>query len=610
MRRHGRAGSGRSPRWGSATIGAAATALVLAVPPTAHGLAGTIEQQAYLKASTASSRFGGSVAVDGDTIVVGAPLEDAFAGAVHVFVRDGGAWSHQARLVPDAPGAQFGHAVDVSGDTVVVGDFDRGTGGAAVVFVRSGTSWIQQAAIEPPDADASDLFGNDVAIDGDTLVVGAPNEDSNGTGTADDTATDSGAAFVFTRSGTTWSLQAHLKPTVVGAGDWFGTAVDLDGDTIVVGSPFEDSDGTSASNDLARQSGAAHVFTRSGTAWAQQALLKASNVGDADDTDIAGDEFGTSVAVHGDTVVVGAPKEDSDGVVPDAASDESASDAGAAYVFARSGTTWSEQAYLKASDVDAGDEFGVSVAVHGDTVVVGARSEDSGATGVDGDDADDAALGAGSAYLYARSGATWSRRAYLKASNTGAQDAFGHAVALDAASVVVGANLEDSAARGVDGDEDDDSASGAGAVYVFAAAADPGGRSASPTGGPRLTVEPGTIASGGTVTGSVSGADPGVAFLWRLSDGAGATLAEGDVTVDASGSGEFVVRPPSGVTGPLTLELVAWEVRAEVTVSGPVPALVPAGGGSAPRIPTGVVLLLIAASLLVLSPAGRSRARS
>ncbi|HSH28224.1 MAG TPA: hyalin, partial [Wenzhouxiangella sp.] len=180
------------------------------------------------------------------------------------------------------------------------------------------------------------------------------------------------------------------------------------------------------------------------------------------------DEFGLSVAVDGDTVVVGAHGEASNATGVDGdQGDNSATDAGAAYVFVRSGSTWSQQAYLKASNTDAYDYFGWSVAVDGDTVVVGASGEDSNATGVDGNQSDNSTSNAGAAYVFVRSGSTWSQQAYLKASNTDAGDGFGWSVALEGDTVVVGAYGEDSNATGVDGNQSDNSAGSAGAAYVF-----------------------------------------------------------------------------------------------------------------------------------------------
>ncbi|MFW5927417.1 MAG: FG-GAP repeat protein, partial [Wenzhouxiangella sp.] len=195
----------------------------------------------------------------------------------------------------------------------------------------------------------------------------------------------------------------------------------------------------------------------------QQAYLKASNTGE-------GDEFGFSVAASGDTVVVGAPREDSDASGVDGDQGDDTFDAGAAYVFVRDGSDWTQQAYLKASNTDRIDWFGWSVAVSGDTVVVGAMGEDSDATGVDGDKTDDSAEDSGAAYVFVRDGSDWSQQAYLKASNTEADDEFGRSVAVSGDTVVVGAPFEDSDggdAGGVTVDQNNNDAPDAGAAYVF-----------------------------------------------------------------------------------------------------------------------------------------------
>jgi hypothetical protein len=194
---------------------------------------------------------------------------------------------------------------------------------------------------------------------------------------------------------------------------------------------------------------------------AQQAYLKASNA-DAEDW------FGWSVAVSGDTVVVGAPSDASNATgVNGNEADNSVKDAGAAYVFVRNGTRWTQQAYLKASNTGAEDLFGWSVAVSGDTVVVGAHREGSNATGVQGNQADNSAPSSGAAYVFMRSGATWTAQGYVKASNTGANDLFGGAVSVSGDTLVVGAKQEDSNATGVDGNQANNSASDAGAAYLF-----------------------------------------------------------------------------------------------------------------------------------------------
>ncbi|MCX6887774.1 MAG: putative Ig domain-containing protein, partial [Verrucomicrobia bacterium] len=226
----------------------------------------------------------------------------------------------------------------------------------------------------------------------------SPFEASSTTGvnsTPDELASSSGAVYVFVRSGTSWSQQAYLKASNTGSSDQFGYSVAVSGDTVVVGSPFEASSTTgvnSTPDELASSSGAVYVFVRSGTVWSQQVYLKASNTG-------AGDNFGYSVGVSGDTVVVGAPQEASSTTGVNSTPNELARFSGAVYVFLRSGTVWSQQVYLKASNTGTSDDFGYSVAVSGDTVVVGAPYEDSSTTGVSSTP-NESAAGAGAAYVF------------------------------------------------------------------------------------------------------------------------------------------------------------------------------------------------------------------
>ena len=502
------------------------SAIQALLPPT---------QQAYLKASTtgASDQFGRSIAVSGDTVVVGAPDEDSNAtgvngdqtndsavdaGAAYVFVRSGTAWTQQAYLKASNTGANdgFGASVAVSGDTVLVGapnEESNATGvngnqadnsvpnaGAAYVFVRSGATWTQQAYLKASNTGVDDEFGVSVAVSGDMVLVGAPNEDSNATGVNGDQTNDSaqyaGAAYVFVRSGTDWTQQAYLKASNTDVNDQFGRNVAVSGDTVVVGADSEDSNATGVNGNQADNSvpnaGAAYVFVRSGATWTQQAYLKASN------TEV--DEFGSSVAVSGDTVVVGAPYEDSNATgVNGNEADNSAGGAGAAYVFVRSGATWSQQAYLKASNTEANDKFGSRVVVSGDTVVVGAPDEASNATGVNGDQTNNSDLWAGAAYVFVRSGITWSQQAYLKASNTEMIDGFGISVAVSGDTLVVGAPGEDSNATAVNGNQADNSASHAGAAYVFV----PSTPTPLPTATPTSTNTPSNTPTN-TPTGTVT----------------------------------------------------------------------------------------------------------
>ncbi|HKQ47427.1 MAG TPA: thrombospondin type 3 repeat-containing protein [Phycisphaerae bacterium] len=463
-----------------------------------------VAQQAYLKASNTNTNdnFGVAVAISGDTVVIGTISEDSDAtgvngnqtnnnagdaGAAYVFIRNGSTWSQQAYLKASNTGASdnFGSSLALSGDTLVIGasgedssavgvdgnQADNGaTGsGAAYVFVRNGATWTQQAYLKASNTGASDRFGSSVAVSGDTIVVGAPLEDSSAAGVdgnqADNSANGSGAAYVFVRNGATWTQQAYLKASNTEVQDQFGSSVGLSDDTIAVGALLEDSNATGVDgnqgDNSAFGSGAAYVFVRSGTTWSQQAYLKASNTE-------ANDGFGGSVAVSAQTVVVGAANESSiaTGVNGNQA-DNSASASGAAYVFFRNGTTWAQQAYLKASNTGASDNFGRAVGASGDTVVVGAMFEDSIATGVDGNQNNNDAQVSGAAYVFVRNDTIWNQKAYLKASNTEPGDQFGYSVAVSGDNVVVGALLEDSNAVGVNGNQANNSGSQSGAAYVF-----------------------------------------------------------------------------------------------------------------------------------------------
>jgi hypothetical protein len=463
-------------------------------------------QQAYLKENSVhlGDGFGSAVAVSSNTVVVGVPLggdgTTLNVGTVCVFVRDGSTWTQQACLKAGDPGAfdGFGTSVAVSGDTIVIGapnEDSSATGvngdqfnnnlaesGAAYVFVRNGTNWTPQAYLKASNAGRDDYFGLSVAVSGDTIVVGAPLEDSSATGVngnqANDSLGSSGAAYVFVRTGTNWSQQAYLKASNTGAGDQFGHSVAVSGDTVVVGAPGESSSATGVNgnqnDDNADNSGAAYVFVRNGTSWTQQAYFKASNTEGGLGGVLPGDLFGSSVAVSGDTVVVGAPYEDSSATgVNGNQTDNSASDSGAAYVFVRDTVNignW-HTAYLKASNTEAGDNFGWSVSVSGGRILVGAPLEDSNATRANGSQSDNSAPDSGAMYLFVRGGTifspTWRFRDYLKASNTGAGDQFGTAVAISGDMAVVGAPYEDSHAVGVNGDQNNNTATNAGAAYVF-----------------------------------------------------------------------------------------------------------------------------------------------
>jgi hypothetical protein len=501
---------------------------------------------AYVKASNtgASDIFGQAVALssDGNTLAVAAAGEDgalntvtsgapdntatgdgaANAGAVYVFFRSGGTWSQQAYIKASNAEAGDGFGISISlssdGNTLAVGapfeasnsttingpqtDNSAANAGAVYIFKRSAAAWAQQAYIKAFNAEANDFFGFSVALSGDggTLAVGAPFEDGSATGVngADDnSASSSGAAYVyFLTFPSTWNLQAYVKASNTGAGDDFGISVSLsgDGNTLAVGAPLESSDltGVTAGSvneatalNLAATAGAAYVFTRASNAWSQHAYVKASNAE-------AGDRFGSVVVLSSDgrTLAVAAPREASpvpgvSGSSPTPASDnDSAPIAGAVYVFARILTgpgAWAQQAYVKASNPETNDEFGVCIALSddGNTLAVGS-AEDSALTGITpGSPAEgptgNGTPGSGAVYVFKRSTNVWQQQAYVKASNPGATDGFGvtqlggGSVALsgDGNTLAVGALNEASAATGVNGNQADNSAAGAGAVYLY-----------------------------------------------------------------------------------------------------------------------------------------------
>jgi FG-GAP repeat protein len=255
-------------------------------------------------------------------------------------------------------------------------------------------------------------------------------------------------------------------------------------------------------------------------AFAQQAYVKASNTG-------PNDAFGGSVALSGDTMVVGAHYESSDATgVNGNQSDNSVSFSGAAYVFARSGTSWSQQAYLKASNTGTRNYFGRSVAVSGDLVVIGAMQESSTATNINGSQTNVGLSAYGAAYAFVRDGTNWSQQAYLKASNAGMGDFFGASAAVSGDTVVIGAPGEDSNAIGVNGAQSENSANGSGAVYVFTGLG----------AGPRLALAP--DGTGGYVL-HFTGAPDATYRLQRAIDLAGPWHTVGSFTAPASGFVEY-----------------------------------------------------------------------
>jgi hypothetical protein len=304
------------------------------------------QQQLQASDGLTDDFFGSAVALDGDTLAVGAPGEDqgyfTEVGAVYVFTRTNGVWSQQAKI--EASDGfwfdNFGRSVGLSGNTLIVGaeeaDTPQGSRGAAYIFTRTGATWTQSQKLLSADGDYSDYFGSSVAIDGDRAIIGARSDDSP--------LEAAGSAYVFTRSGGTFTQQQKLTASDAQLYAFFGNRVAIDGDTALV-----------AAHRDAGNKGAAYVFTFSGTTWSEQAKLTASD-------GVANDYFGNSLALLGDVALVGMSSDDIG----------SASDRGSAYLFERDGETWAEQQKLTASDGAASDLFGTSVALGPDVAIVGA----------------------------------------------------------------------------------------------------------------------------------------------------------------------------------------------------------------------------------------------
>jgi len=342
---------------------------------------------------------GWSVDIDGDTLVLGAFRDDdigADAGSVHVWRRTGVSFTHEAELTASdgAPLDGFGQAVALDGDTLLVGAYKHdaagNNAGAAYVFTRSGTAWSEVAKLLPPAGSDGAWFGFSVALADDTALVGAPFEPTLG----------SGAAFLFERSGAAWNPNGQLAPASEAPGDAIGWSVALAGNRAAVGALWDDDAGTDA--------GSVVPFTRSGVTWSEEPLLLAA-------TAEAGDQFGFAVALSGDRLAVGARYGGPAG-----------SDAGGVHVFERAGGPWQEVAALAAFDGAADDAFGWTVTIDGDVLVAGAPFDAE--AGVD----------TGAAYVFARTGA-WSFVEKLLASDLAAGNSFGFRAALGGSTLAIGA---------------------------------------------------------------------------------------------------------------------------------------------------------------------------
>ncbi len=384
--------------------------------------------------------FGNSVAISGDTAIVGAfahggPLPDeAGDGAAYIFVNAGGVWSLQQKLLP--PGGPFlkgfGASVAIDGDTLVVGAPGVDLTGAAYVFVRAAGVWSQQQKLTASDAASGDAFGTSLAISGDTVIVTA-RFDHVGANLSQ------GSAYVFVRSGGLWSEQQKLTASDGGMSDFFGNSAAISGNTIVIGAQFANVVGKA-------DQGSAYVFVRAAGVWSEQQKLTASDGAEFD-------HFGESVAINDDTIVVGASGDDAG----------AGAFQGSAYVFARTSGVWSEQQKLTSSDAGGGDGFGSSAAISGETIVVSAPRKQIGGNPFQG-----------AAYVFVKAGGVWSEQQKLIASDGKKADGFGTSVAIDGETIVAGAPFDP-----VGGNDDQ------GSAYIF-----------MPNTPPAITASPVTLQQG------------------------------------------------------------------------------------------------------------------
>ena len=481
-------------------------------------------QQAELAAGDGATGdgFGSAVAISGDTALVGAPNKNGGAGAAYVFVRSGMTWAQQAKLAD--PGAttddQFGCSVALSGDLALIGAYGTKVGshasaGAAYLFARSGTSWSQIAELTASDAADDDEFGNAVALTESTALIGARNKSFAGN-------YYTGAAYFFSDSAGSWSQEAEVPDPNPSYTDDFGAAVALSGDTALIGAP-----GTSVNGQY--WSGAAYIYDLSGGAWTEQAELSAAD-------GLAGDDFGTTVALDGGTALIGAVA--------------ALNWTGTAYLLTGSGSTWTQQAELSDPNAVTNDNYGVAVALNGDTALVGACLKTVGSQSADG-----------CGYVFTPSSGAWSQQAQISAPDAAVNDNLGVAVALSGDTALLGAPNHGNA----------------GAVYVeelsvgyaLTYQAGPGGSVSGTT--------PQVVAPGGNGTQVTAAPESGYHFTGWSDGVTTAERTDTDVQAALTVTADFAVNPTVPPTTRVSGLPSGWS-RHAVTLHF---AAMPAAGGGA-----------------------------
>ena len=314
---------------------------------------GVWAQQAKLTAKDGAGGdfFGRSVSIEGDWAIVSSHHDDIWSGSAYIYQRDGKSWKEHGKLDPDDGEANdsFGFSVDISGDTAIAGmpqDNDKGDdSGSVYVYVRVKDKWVEQQKFTPRDAEGGDIFGSAVAIDGDHAIIGAIWDDDKGN--------RSGSVYVYKRVRQIWTQEAKLVASDGARNAEFGFSVDLSGKYAIIGA-YGHNSGT----------GAAYVFVRDGDKWKEEAKLTASDGQPKDD-------FGISVSINGTTGNIGA-------LVGSYRHDGKGSNSGAVYSFLRKGGAWVERAKVAASDVEAGERFGVSVSLSANHAIAGSSLKNGG----------------------------------------------------------------------------------------------------------------------------------------------------------------------------------------------------------------------------------------
>lgn len=502
--------------------------------PQSASTYGLWEFQSYMTAPNLddSDVFGIRVALSGDTVAFCSSSEDensgsivngesgsvpnlnasSSVGAVYVYRRSGTDWAFESYLkspAPDASNYLCLSDLDMDDDTIVAATlFDdesfqgieqdagsvpntdgAGNSGAVTVFKRTGTTWAFEAFIKAPNAQATDFFGTSAAIDGDTLVVGASGEDENFQGiiTSEDsvtntnTAADSGAVYVYRRTGSTWAFEAYIKPPNNSAGDSCGREVDISGDRLVFSCTGEDEasleliNDTSANvpnNDDGSNQGAVYVYRRTGSTWSFEAYLKAPN-------GAANDGFGTDVAIDNNRIAVGAENEDEDsstivntGIPPN---NDGADSSGAVYTFVRSGDGWEFESYLKSPRHAAFETFGSSLSLSDDTLIVGVDADDETSRSITnfGETVAHENAGAqnGAVFVFRNIASGWALESIIKAPNSDEGDSLGLEAKVDGDFIAAASRGDDEDSfqiinGGSVPDDDGGSATGSGFIFV------------------------------------------------------------------------------------------------------------------------------------------------